>query len=70
MSLEINIRENPKLNDEWYISTWMMGEVFRELGQNHLRLHDSSCLTKYGILKIVLSAEWKENVSNKLDDIL
>ncbi len=57
---------NPKLNDEWYISTWMMGECV-PVEDNHLRLHES-LVDKYGIPQIVLSAEWKENDVKQADD--
>ncbi len=57
---------NPKLNDEWNISTWMMGECV-PYEDNHIRLHDE-LVDKYGIPQIVLSAEWKENDIKQADD--
>lgn len=57
---------NPKLNDDWYISTWMMGECV-PAEDNHMRLHPD-LVDKYGIPQIVLSAEWKENDIKQADD--
>lgn len=57
---------NPKLSDEWHISTWMMGECV-PYEDNHIRLHDE-LVDKYNIPQIVLSAEWKENDIKQADD--
>ncbi|GAB5409591.1 MAG: GMC family oxidoreductase [Balneolaceae bacterium] len=57
---------NPKLNDDWYISTWMMGECV-PVEDNHMRLHND-LVDKYGIPQIVLSAEWQENDIKQADD--
>jgi choline dehydrogenase-like flavoprotein len=56
----------PELNENWYISTWMMGECV-PYEENHLRLHDN-LTDKYGIPQIILSAEWKENDIKQADD--
>ncbi|MEQ9265894.1 MAG: GMC family oxidoreductase [Balneolaceae bacterium] len=63
------LRDNllkPELSDDWYISTWMMGECV-PYEDNHLRLHES-LVDKYGIPQIVFSAEWKENDIKQADD--
>ncbi|MBO6523714.1 MAG: GMC family oxidoreductase [Balneolaceae bacterium] len=57
---------NPKLSNDWYISTWMMGECV-PVEDNHMRLH-KDLRDKYGIPQIVLSAEWKENDIKQADD--
>ncbi|MAL17291.1 MAG: GMC family oxidoreductase [Balneola sp.] len=57
---------NPKLNDTWHVSTWMMGECV-PYEDNHMRLHES-LEDKYGIPQIVLSCEWKENDIKQADD--
>ena len=57
---------NPKLNDNWHISTWMMGECV-PYEDNHIRLHQD-LTDKYGIPQIVLSCEWKENDIKQADD--
>ncbi len=63
------LRDNilkPKLNDNWHISTWMMGECV-PYEDNHVRLHED-LTDKYGIPQIVLSCEWKENDIKQADD--
>lgn len=57
---------NPKLNDNWHIATWMMGECV-PYEDNHIRLHED-LTDKYGIPQIVLSCEWKENDIKQADD--
>lgn len=50
---------NPKLNDRWHISGWLMGECVPE-EKNHVRLHPE-LKDKYGIPQLVVSCEWSEN---------
>ncbi|MEX0719476.1 MAG: GMC family oxidoreductase [Balneolaceae bacterium] len=50
---------NPKLNDHWHISSWLMGECV-PVEENHLRLHPDK-KDKYGIPQLVVSCDWTEN---------
>jgi len=63
------LRENllhPQRSDNWYISSWMMGEVV-PLEENHVRLH-SALKDKYGIPQIVISCDWSDNDFKMTDD--
>ncbi len=51
--------QNPKLNSNWHVSTWMMGECV-PVEENHVRLHEN-LKDKYGIPQLVISCEWQEN---------
>ena len=50
---------NPKLNDSWNISSWMMGECV-PIEENHVRLHND-LKDKYDIPQLIISCEWQEN---------
>ena len=50
---------NPKLNDSWNISSWMMGECV-PVEENHVRLHND-LKDKYDIPQLIISCEWQEN---------
>ncbi len=50
---------NPKLNDSWNISSWMMGECV-PVEENHVRLH-TNLTDKYDISQLIISCEWQEN---------
>lgn len=56
----------PKLDENWGIASWMMGECV-PVEDNHMRMHKKET-DKYGIPKIVLSCEWKENDIKQADD--
>lgn len=57
---------NPKLNDHWHISSWMMGETV-PIETNHVRLH-KELKDKYGIPQLVISCEWTPNDDKMTDD--
>jgi choline dehydrogenase-like flavoprotein len=59
---------NPRLNDTWYISTWLMGECVPQ-ESNHVRLHPDQ-KDKYGIPQLVISCEWSENDEKLTRDYL
>ncbi|NJB69600.1 choline dehydrogenase-like flavoprotein [Saonia flava] len=59
---------NPKLNDNWNISSWMMGEVV-PTEENHVRLH-KELKDKYGIPQIVISCDWTENDDKMVEDYM
>ena len=64
------LRENllhPKL-DNWYISSWMMGETV-PVENNHVRLH-KDLKDKYGIPQLVVSCEWGENDDKMVADYI
>lgn len=65
------LRENilhPDLNDNWYISSWMMGETI-PIEKNHVRLHPDKT-DKYGIPQLVVSCEWDENDDKMTEDYI
>jgi choline dehydrogenase-like flavoprotein len=57
---------SPQLNEDWHLSTWMMGECV-PVEENHIRLHTSKT-DKYGIPQVVFSCEWQENDIKQADD--
>lgn len=57
---------NPRLNDTWHISSWMMGECV-PVESNHVRLHPD-LEDKYGIPQLVISCEWSENDDKMTED--
>lgn len=64
------LRENllhPELGD-WRISSWMMGECV-PIESNHVRLSKDQ-VDKYGIPKLIISCEWKENDDKMVADYL
>jgi choline dehydrogenase-like flavoprotein len=52
----------------WHISAWMQGETV-PVEKNHVRLSESE-KDKYGIPKIVLSAQWTENDDKMTQDFI
>ncbi|PCJ94088.1 MAG: GMC family oxidoreductase [Flavobacteriaceae bacterium] len=65
------LRENilaPKLDDNWIIGSWMMGEVI-PTEANHVRLHND-LKDKYGIPQIIMSCDWTENDEKMVDDYM
>ncbi|HZY80565.1 MAG TPA: GMC family oxidoreductase [Cyclobacteriaceae bacterium] len=57
---------NPKLNDKWHISSWMMGETV-PIESNHVRLH-KELKDKYGIPQLIISCEWTPNDDKMTED--
>lgn len=58
---------NPSLGP-WGISSWMMGECV-PIESNHVRLSPDQT-DKYGIPKLIISCEWKENDDKMVADYL
>lgn len=52
----------------WHMSAWMQGETI-PVEDNHIRLSEDQ-VDKYGIPKIILSVEWKENDDKMVADFL
>jgi len=59
---------NQKLNDSWGMAAWMQGETV-PVEDNHVRLSTDQ-VDKYGIPKIILSVEWKENDDKMVADFI
>lgn len=52
----------------WHMSAWMQGETLPD-EENHIRLSTDQ-VDKYGIPKIILSVEWKENDDKMVADFV
>lgn len=59
---------HPKLNNQWHVSSWMMGECV-PIEKNHVRLHDT-LKDPYGIPQLVTSAEWTDNDVKMVQDYM
>lgn len=59
---------NQKMNDRWGMAAWMQGETV-PVEDNHVRLSTDQ-VDKYGIPKIILSVEWKDNDDKMVADFI